>query len=56
MTQAAERERQKSGGSAQKSAARLAAVQALYQIDHSATSFPTPSARGVFAFPAGRQF
>tara|TARA_Y100001935_G_scaffold223899_1_gene199776 strand:- start:445 stop:951 length:507 start_codon:yes stop_codon:yes gene_type:complete len=38
MTQAAESERQKSGGSARRSAARLAAVQALYQIDHSATS------------------
>ena len=38
MTQVAERERQQSGGSARRSAARLAAVQALYQIDHSATS------------------
>ena len=38
MTDAAERGPHKSGGTARRSAARLAAVQALYQIDHSATS------------------
>ena len=38
MIEAAERGPHKSGGSARRSAARLAAVQALYQIDHSATS------------------
>jgi len=38
MTETAERKPQKSGGSARRSAARLAAVQALYQIDHSSAS------------------
>ena len=38
MTETSERKPHKSGGSARRSAARLAAVQALYQIDHSSAS------------------
>ncbi|MGB0629496.1 MAG: transcription antitermination factor NusB [Alphaproteobacteria bacterium] len=38
MTEKTERKPRKSGGSARRSAARLAAVQALYQIDHSKAS------------------
>jgi len=38
MTASAGAEARKSGGSARRSAARLAAVQALYQVDHSGAS------------------
>ena len=41
MTETVERQPQKSSGSARRSAARLAAVQALYQIDHSAAPSDT---------------
>ena len=41
MTETVERQPQKSSGGARRSAARLAAVQALYQIDHSAAPSDT---------------